>query len=385
MRKISTMALLLVALPMLFSACVDKVATAPPPAATPKTTAMDTREPWQKTWDTTVEAAKKEGEVMLYATVGAETVRELTAAFNKKYGIQLSFLTMQRGPEVTERVMRERSAGLYIVDLVMPGTTTLISVVKPSGILDPVEPLLILPETKDPNAWYGGRPFLDKDGMVVPVAGAFNRYVLENTSLVKPGEIKAFTDLLDPKWKGKMIVNDPSQSGAGNSWVALMVKAWGLEKTKDFMRQFVKQDPAITRDGRLLVETVAHGKYLLGIAPRVEITAEFMGLSAPIALVKTVEGGNIAGSVGLSLPSHRPHPNAATVFANWLLTKEGMQTFMKGFNAPVVRKDISFADISPIFLPEAGEKVDIDDEESLMIKGTVLLEAAQEAFAPLLK
>ncbi len=379
---------ILLAAALLFFGCVaqpERATPVPQREAVPTRSATDTREPWQKTWDATVAAARQEGEVLAYITAGAETQRLLNDALTSRFGIQFNSVIMQRGSEVTERITREASAGLYIVDMIMPGTTTMVSAVKPTGLLAPIEPLLILPETMDPKAWHGGRPFLDKDTMIAPLAGAFNRYVLRNTDMVKPDEIKDFFDLLNPKWKGKMIINDPTSAGAGNSWVSLLVRNYGMDKTRDYLHQFVKQEPVITRDGRVQVEAVVHRKYLLGIAPRVQITADFIALKAPIALVKTVEGGNIAGSVGLAVARRPGHPNAARVITNWLLTKEGMQTFMKAYGAPVVRRDLDFSGINPIYMADPDEQVVLDDEESLREKGTVLLQLAKEAFAPIMR
>lgn len=367
------------------------IACAAPPPAPPVTgpspvpEVKESRESWQQKWDSLVAGAKKEGEMTIYATIGADTVKQLTSAFKEKYSVQPGFLTMQRGPEMTERIFRERSAGLYLVDIVLVGTTTLAAVMKPAGILEPLDTVIILPEALEPRAWRGGSPYMDKDHKIAPVAGAFLRYVVRNTELVKEGEIKNFDDLLAPKWKGKIVINDPTQTGAGNSWMALMAETWGLERTRDYLKQLAKQEPLVTRDTRLQAEWVARGKYALGIAVRPEIAGEFLSLGAPIAFVKTAEGGNIAGSVTLGVPDKRPHPAAAAVFANWLLTRDGMSTFMKGFRAPVVRQDISFEGINPIFLPDPGEPVYTETEESIPLKATVLLDMAKEVLGPLMK
>ncbi len=149
---------------------------------------------------------------------------------------------MGRSAEVTPKLVRERSAGLYLADVIGAGATSMILETKPTGILAPLEPMLVLPEVMDPKVWSGGQLFIDKGKFIKPMSADFSRSVARNTDLVKEGEIKSLLDLLDPKWKGKIVLSDPTAGGggAGNSWLTLMVTVWGLEKTKDYLRQFVK-------------------------------------------------------------------------------------------------------------------------------------------------
>lgn len=372
---------------LLMAACTAKPVTSPNITPLPALEAKGMRESWQIEWDKVVGSAKKEGEAMIFATVGAETVAEVTSAIKEKYGLKLSFITMGRGSEMTERILRERRAGLYTVDVISVGATTLISSMKPAGFLESMEPFIILPEARDAKAWRGGSPFIDKDRMIIPLIAAYQKYITRNIELVKEGEIKSFHDLLDSRWKGKMIINDPTQTGSGNAWVSLMVDRWGLEQTREYLKQFVKQEPVITRDGRLQIESVARGKYPLGIATRTEVTGNFMSLGAPIAPVRTVEGTRATGSGGvMALPSKRPHPYAATLLINWLLTREGQAVFVKGFGSPPARLDVPPPpSYNPIFLPAPGEPVLVEDEESILVKGTTFLDMAKEIFAPLFR
>lgn len=379
--------LLLALAPLIYAACA---APAPPAAVAPipETKVKDVKgEPWQARWDKVVEGAKKEREIMIFGTIGAGTVTQLTNAIKDKYGIQLNFVTMQRGNEMTERIVREKRAGIQTVDVIIVGATTLVSGMKPLDLLDPIAPVLILPEAVDPKAWRGGTPFLDKDRKIVSLIASYLRHVTRNTTLVKEGEIKNYKDLINPKWKGKIILNDPTTAGAGNSWVSLLVDRWGLEVARDYLKEFAKLEPVITRDGRLQVETLAHGKYAIGVATRVEVTGEFLALGAPIAPVRTEEGGTITGSGGvLALPTNSPHPNGAALMVNWLMTKEGQTIFSSGFGSPGSRLDVlPPPGFNPALLPEPGEPLQIEDEEGLKVKGSLLLDMAKEVFAPLFR
>jgi ABC-type Fe3+ transport system substrate-binding protein len=261
----------------------------------------------------------------------------------------------------------------------------MINLMKPAGILDSMDPVLILPEVKNPKVWRADLFFTDKENMVKPMRAGFTRFIMRNTDLVKEGEITSYWDLLDPKWKGKMVMYDPTGPGTGSGFVGFLKGIWGQEKTVEFLRQLVKQEPVITKDVRLPMEWVARGKYSLGIALRVEGLPEFLNLGSPVALVKVTEGLlGTPGAANLGIVNKRPHPNAAALFVNWILTKEGMTIWSKADGYAATRVDVPTDWVHPIFLPDPGEKVWVEDVAA--IKGRrKLWGLAKEIFAPLLK
>ncbi|MBI4329983.1 MAG: extracellular solute-binding protein [Chloroflexi bacterium] len=369
-------------------ACASTQPGAPAVTVTAVSPAQETRQQWEIEWQKVVEGAKREGEITVTCSLGPDTIREVTNAIRQKYGITMSFTTVPRGAQLAERLFSERRAGIYAVDVIISGATTSINVLKPEGFLQPLEPFIILPEAKAAKAWRGSQlPFTDKQRTLIPLVGGFNRYLMRNTDLVREGEIKSFTELLDSRWKGKMIVNDPTRSGAGNAWVSVLVDNWGLEKTRDYLRQFAKQEPVLTNDIRLQVETVARGKYHLAVAPSTETAMGFIREGAPVAQVATAEGGSMSTSAGvLSLPTKPAHPNGAMLLANWLLTSEGQTVFTKGYGIPASRLDVPPPPgFNPLFLPRPGERVQLETEEDLRMKGTVILDIAREALGPLLR
>lgn len=341
----------------------------------------------QNQWDKTVEAAKKEGRVMVYTIIGPDSRQALSSAFKDKYGIELEFVQGARGAELTQKLQTERRAGLYLADAVIAGTTDLIPDLKPKGLLEPMDPFLILPEVMDNKAWRGGQlPFLDKEHTAIGMLTQYLRFLARNTDMVREGEITSYKDLLKPEWKGKAVLRDPTTTGAANTWVTfLSLKAWGPDEAKEYLRQFAQTEPAILRDTRLHVEWVARGKYPIGIATRMEDTGEFLRLGAPLAWVNVIEGGLIsAGSSSLGVVKQPAHPNAAKVFVNWLLTREGQTAFMKGYAYPSARLDVSTDTVPPGNLPLPNEKFYIDDEENVLAKAK-MLEVGKEIFGAMVR
>lgn len=172
------------------------------PAAT-KATSIE-KPSWQKDWEETVAAGKKEGQVVIYSPLGREAGLALSKGFKERTGIDVEFVS-SRATETVEKLRSQRNAGLYLVDIHVGGSTTPINNLKPMGYIDPFKDLLILPEVLDPKAWWNGRLyFSDKEQafIALPVLTTA-QYTVVNTTLVKPGEIKSYRNLLDPKWKAQ--------------------------------------------------------------------------------------------------------------------------------------------------------------------------------------
>ena len=148
------------------------------------------------------------------------------------------------------RYLQERKANIRLADFFIAGQTTTPTLLKPRGVLAKLRPLLILPEVLDPKAWPGEKlPFMDKEETALALISYYQTSVVVNTSLVKEGEVRTYQDFLNPKWKGKIILYDPTLPGAGGTWMAFtLLKAMGREKGEVFLRQMAKHDLTITRD-----------------------------------------------------------------------------------------------------------------------------------------
>jgi iron(III) transport system substrate-binding protein len=297
---------------------------------------------WEAEWEKSLAAAEKEGSVTIYGPPG-KPYQDAISSFQEAYPkIRLNYVPGS-GTNNAQRLLTERRAEKYLADLFIGGSGTLVLVIFKAGILDPIPPLLMLPESKDTAVWYGkkhhyadaeGQHVLMMQGNVQLDIGAYN------TAQVNPAEIKSFWDVLNPKWKGKMAAFDPRDRGHIQRMRALYYNpALGGE----FLRRlFGEMELTLGRDQRQLLDWVAGGKfriYLFATSNDVE-DAKKKGLPVGV-LYGTSEEGYMSGGFGhLAVVSRAPHPNATKVFVNWVLSKEGQLKWQKKTDNNSLRTDI---------------------------------------------
>ncbi|MBI4334571.1 MAG: extracellular solute-binding protein [Chloroflexi bacterium] len=343
------------------------------PAPAARTQPPGAPAPSGQSWDSIVADAKKEGVVSIYTFWGPDTRTAVMDAFKKKYGIDVEFTAFSRGEEILVRVQSETRAGLYLADVFGVGGATLVNTMKPAGILAPIEPVLVLPEAKDPRAWTGGQlPFQENDRLGVGMSAYLNRPVGINTDLVKRGEITSYLDVLKPQYKGKITLQDPTVTGAGNTiFVSLALDVWDQDRALDYLRQLVRQqEVVIQRDLRLHNESMARGKFAIALGPQSTTLADFLRAGAPVDMAVMKEGTFVSvGAGAIGVPLRYAHPNAAKVFVNWLLTKEGQTAYSRGYGIPSLRTDVSTEGINALFLPRPEEKMHLDSEKHYEMRG----------------
>ena len=123
------------------------------------------------------------------------------------------------GTESSEKVLAERGTGLYTGDIWMGGLTTMSSRLIPKGVLDPVAPYLVLPEVTDKSLWWRNHHHygdLDQQRIFL-FAASPNAMLSYNTTMVEPDQITSWMDLLNPKWKGKIVARDVTAAGTGSA------------------------------------------------------------------------------------------------------------------------------------------------------------------------
>ncbi len=344
---------------------------APAGSAGPKGAASQATADWQNRWNRLVMEGKKEGKVVLYGEVGPIFKSKVSDAVKKKFGIEVEAV-VGKAPEVANKYLTERAANLNIADILITGQTTTLALLKPKKVLISPKPNLLLPEVVDSRVWpQGVLPFLDKDQLVLRLVAGFMTYVTINKELVREGDVTSYADLLNPKWKGKINMLDPSFPGNGGAWVNFLMTAMGREGGEKYLRQLAAQKPMVTRDARMQGETVARGKYAIGTGSTIQVIQDLITAGTPIAWARMKEGGSmLSGAFVAALPDRPAHPAAAAVLLNFLLSREGQQIASEAIGLPPVRRDIPISPALEDSVPKPGDKVYWMDEELLLREKT---------------
>jgi iron(III) transport system substrate-binding protein len=311
-------------------------------------------------WDALVAAARQEGAVSVLGPPGQEYRKVLVDDFQQAYpGIKVEF-TSGRIPDHWARLQAERAAGRYTFDVNIGGGTTATAMVKPDNAAPPLAPLLVLPEVTDEAAWLDNHLWwVDANEPMTTLAyqGNVQLVAVYNKNLVDPSQFRSYWDLLDPKWKGKMVASDVRGGIIGG------VSSRFLYKHPDLGAPFLERlygetDLTVTGDQRQLIDWLAQGQFALGLfaSPAAVIVAIEQGL--PLDFVpgdQWKEGSAIGPSSGaVNLFDPAPHPNVAKLFLNWLLSREGQLAWQRQLGAPSLRTDIPKDGVYPALVPKPG-------------------------------
>jgi ABC-type Fe3+ transport system substrate-binding protein len=280
--------------------------------------------------------------VTIFGPLGPVAREVLSEPFEQKYGIKVDY-NAEAGRNIPPKVATERTAGQYRYDIYIGGTTTGIQGLQPPGWLEPIEPALILPEVKDLRNWReGALEFADYDGQVLVMSPFQRGNIFVNPNLVRPDEFKSHRDLLDPKWKGRLIVDDPRNAGAGQATFTFYFMH--PELGPDFIRALGRQEPVVMRDYQQEVDLVGQGRYPVLVGTDDAIAGTRIDLGVPVVIVdprQLREKSDISPASGsISLFNRAPHPNAAKVYLNWLLSKEGQTTYVRKMGYVSNRLDV---------------------------------------------
>jgi iron(III) transport system substrate-binding protein len=230
-------------------------------------------------------------------------------------------------------VLAERRAEQYLVDVHVGGPETVNLQLKPEGAFDPLRPALIRPDLLDDTTWLGGFDdgWMDREKQFTyGFQGTLSEHVWVNREFIPESELSSVEQLVDPKWKGMISWNEPRAAGGGSAvagyWLAL--------KGEDWLRQLFEQDVVPTRDLRQQVEWVVRGRYPIAVGGDDTFLVEFrrQGLGQRVETLDLYSplGGRQGPAFGNAMLMNRaPHPNAAKIYLNWLLSQEGQASWTR--------------------------------------------------------
>ncbi len=292
----------------------------------------------QKRWNDLIAAAQAEGQLVVVGGSAAVEMRPWAKFFSDKYGIEVR-TSGGTSSAIVARVLAERAAGRYTVDLFLSGLETVTTQLVPAGAMQPIEPVLFHPNVTDLTKWYPGeRIYADGDGLYTFLF-ASNRpgpglrpgwYNTNNLSQEEVLSVRNMWEFLEVDWD---IVSTPvTGSGSGGAWNS----AWyhpdlGPEWIEAYFR-----NPNVTwlNDARLILDGLVRGAYDVEFASQ-SLPGEAERLvesGAPIAsasdLVEdTWEGVGVIGGGGsgnmVSATQNPAHPAVQQLYLNWFLTQEG--------------------------------------------------------------
>lgn len=283
----------------------------------------------------TIAAAKKEGTVTWYTTlIVNQLVRPMINAFEKKYGIKVKY-SRADGAGTTKKILTEARARNVHGDVF---DNTQIRGLIEAGAIE---------KFSVPNLARMPKKYVDPSGYWV--ASAF--FILTagyNTELVK-NPPKTYDDLLDPRFKGKMAWKPNGISGAPG-FAGNLVEAWGKGKATAYLKQLAKQDVKVfSGSGRALLNQAVSGEFpvVLQIFNHHAVISAKKG--APVNWVALEPATNFLVIMGKMANS--PHPNAAKVLMNYIVSEEGQKVFQAANYLPA---DPTLKAKTPRLKPEHG-------------------------------
>ena len=303
--------------------------------------AAGTKPGWEAQWEKSVAAAKQEGQVVIYGNRSSADVVS-AGGFQKVYpGIKVVTVSLG-GAQAMQRLMAERRAGKYLADLFIGGSNTPV-VMYQAESLDPIKSALILPEVLDESKWWEGKHrYIDpqREYIFMYLGHPQRGNVSFNTKLVNPKEFTSFWDFLQPKWKGKIEARDFRGGGAGQQNMRFFY--YNPELGPKFIKRlFSEMDITLFRDTRQSIDWLATGRFAICFfCYDIDLQrAQQQGL--PVNEFGYMrEGVALTSQSGtLSVVNKAPNPNAAKVFVNWFLSREGQLVAQK-VQANSLRVDI---------------------------------------------
>ena len=335
--------------------------------------AAEIKPAWQLLWEKTLQAAKKEGQVTVYVHSTYTPALE-SGAFQKAFPeiklVSVSGVELQ----LERRFMAERRAGKNLADVFMVGVLRSYDFYQ-GKMLEPIKVALILPEVSDESKWWQKiHHYADpeKKYLFRYVGSAQLGQIFYNTRLVNPNEFNSFWDFVSPKWKGKIEARDIRTPGTGGSAIRLFY--YNTEVGPEFVKKlFSETDMTIFRDRRQGLDWLATGKFAICFWCEGVEKGKQQGLPVEsFGLMK--EGAALSAGQGfLTLINQAPHPNAAKVFVNWFLSREGQVNFQRALaqaeegSPDSLRTDIPKDDVLPKSRRIDGVKyLDTDNQRDAM-------------------
>ena len=269
-----------------------------------------------------IDAAKKEGELVIYGTTDLRQSTLINEKFQAKYpfiNVKLNRLTSDN---LYPRVIAETRSGKFLSDILQNNTLGMYFLKKGNFLARHISPeeRAYAKEFKDSGYWT-------TSSMNVHVIGY-------NTKTVARNQLpKTWGDLLASAWTGRIMVSPREQ------WFAWMLQIMGKEKGLNYMRALAMQKPAVRRESTAMrAQLVTAGEADLDVDSTYSVLNPLIKKGAPVDW--TTLGPALVVPVGYGLATKAPHPNAAKLFIDFVLSQEG-QRLVLSFDRQSARADLA--------------------------------------------
>ena len=322
----------------------------------------------QEEWKKVIEAAKKESKVVAGGPPTAVLRKQYKDTFENRFGLELELISAP-GPQNAGKAMSEFKARVRYFDVLHGGSGTL-EPLKNENMLAPFSDYMILPDVKDPRQWWGGHMWEDNvktNRFIYSFSADFSVPPFYNSDLVKPGEVSSYEDLLNPKWKGKIGLFEPRIPSAGQGLWGYLMRAKG----KEFLQRLADQNLFIHRDGQQLAVGLAKGTLAVALGLAQRFVDPYIKGGLPIKVLSSIKEG-MGGSNGfgtVAVMKNAPHPNAAKVYINWLLSKEGQDLYGRALTQGSRRFDVDTKWLAKFHTPAAKDVTSPEEFEKVRFYG----------------
>lgn len=262
-----------------------------------------------------IRGARKEGQVMFWSSMQIDDSKALAAGFEAKYPFIKVEIFRAGGEQIVNRAIAEHMAGKTTYDVL---NAFALKVLQNRGLLQPFAA---------PEASHYPAGFKDAQNYWVSLYSGYN-VIGYNTKLVPKGEApKNWEDLLNPRWKGKLGMDNEEYF-----WHAGMLKYWGEEKGRKYMEALSRQGLQFRSGHPVLADLMSVGEFPVAVVIYPYQIEQMKLKGQPVEWVKTTDP-ILVNLAPVAVAANAPHPNAAKLFTNYSISKEGQEILQKARRA----------------------------------------------------
>lgn len=271
-----------------------------------------------------VAGAKKEGKVVVYGSLESSTMTIIRKAFKEKFGLDVEYW-QSSSTKITDRIMTEFRAGKQLFDVTL-NHRPLLKIMKTEGIVGSYE---------SPAFKFFPPEVIDRE--VGPAYRTVIIGILYNQAYIKDEQApKSYEDLLEPKWKGKFVMADPTRHTTTIQWLASLHKIMGKERASRYIRGLAAQKPVLVDSITPAAQKILTGEVPIGFTFTKYIVI-YGKEGAKLDYVKVDKMLGDGQYIGIS--AKPAHPNAAGLFIDYFLSQEGMK-ILADVGETVTRKGV---------------------------------------------